>query len=233
MSSFADTVKLIYPNDWRRNVSDADRQSCKFCWFMCSHRVLDEKTGLYYADISPNVQFFKEETGESFSARGLSEGSVAIRPKLLILSDPHNKIKLCGTYGYMCGCDSKRDVLSRNCSLTKNKDVLFKGVEWALQNGYDGAVILHVDLGEHNSLINPVCQNATFIFKKGILKSVTSDNSQRCNIVKYSKKNNTYIRSILRMFPTCQEIEQLLKDNTCQQVSKLLYHLLVSYKNEK
>jgi hypothetical protein len=220
-----ETVKLLYPNEWRKNIptvpgkKNLHSERDYFSWFLCSHRVLDEETDLYYADISPYVQFFDSKTGRSLSVREKDS-----RPRLLILSDPHNKKRLCGTYGYMCGCDSNRDILSRECSLTQDEKTLQEGGRWAIEKGYDGVVIRHIS--STSNISHPVCSRATFVFREGILKPIGEDDPQRCQIIKYAKKFNSEIRERNKSFPTCSQIDNMLNEKSCLEVSQTVHNLL-------
>lgn len=227
-----DEVVLYHPNNWGRNYQLLDSRSKKdpdtFGWFLCSSRIFDDKTSLYYSDISPHVQFFSVSTGKTLVARGLSKKGEGVkteitRARLLILSDPHNKKVFCSQYKYLCGCDSDKDVLSNECSL-RSKENISKGTALALKLKYDGIMIRH-DCSESSILCNDmICANATFIFRKGILIDV--EKPMRCGIIKYAKLNNSTIRKKIPKFPSCQEIDKLLEDNFCYDVSLILYRLL-------
>lgn len=230
-----DTVFLCYPNEWPKNstyLQKSKKEKCSdsFGWFLCSERVFDDKLNLYYSSISPHVQFYNPLTGKTMTARGLSkkgEGlkTEIVRARLLILSDPHNKKIMCQKYNYECGCNSKRDVLSTECSLT-SKESLKKGGKWAVKKGYDGVMIRHDSHNSKKCKANDlICPNVTFVFRKGILTEV--DKPSRCSIIKYSKRNNTTIRKIRSDFPTCKEIDNMLTKTNCNDVSQQLYSLLL------
>lgn len=237
-----DIVQLYYPNEVMKNISKLLPQESlveNFNWFMCSHRIFDDDDKMYYSSISPDVQFYCYESGKTMMARGLSKKEESNsqfevnRAKLLILSDPHNKKMLCRHFNYLCGCDSEKDILSKKCNL-EQKSKLLKGAKKAVELGYDGVVIQHEctdsNLDVHDTFIY---QNVTFIFKKGILESIGGESSDRCGIVKYSKRHNSCIREVVKDFPTCQEIDILLKDKDCSEVSKLLYDMIKKYIEEK
>ena len=234
-----DIVQMYYPNESLKNISETlNVQTESFNWFLCSHRIFDDDNKMYYANISTDVQFYCVNSGKSMIARGLSKKGEkyykpeVIRAKLLILSDSHNKKMLCKHFGYLCGCDSDRDVLSTECYLTTNKNLLIKGAEKALDLGYGGVVIRHdcLDSDTNNSFI---CRNATFVFKKGILENIEGLYPERCGIIKYSKKHNSCIRNIVRTFPTCEEIDNLLKTKDCSKVSIILYDMIREYMEKR
>jgi hypothetical protein len=246
-----DIVGLVYPNEWRNNTeelySKSKRKLEPFNWFICSYRMYDYENEMYYSSVSPDVHFYSSETGKTLTARGgLSkrEGERYRKPvvasvdraRLLILSDPHNKKMLCKQFGYMCGCNSKRDVLSTECHLTINSgEALIKGAQYAIKLGYDGVVIQHdcmeSDLDTSDAII---CQNATFVFRKSILETMDeSSQSDRCGIVKYSKKHNSCIRKVIPKFPTTREIDDLLEDNNCSIVSVIMYDIVKMYMKKR
>jgi len=231
-----DIVQVYYPNEWKKSLQGsgiiADEELETFNWFLCSQRIYDEKADLYYLNISTNVQFFCANTGKTLLARGLSKRGQKykkqenVRAKLIILSDAHNKKVLCRKYNYLCGCDSSKDILSRECDLVAKKEYLMKGLKKSVKLGFDGVVIQHVP-GKNLGLLNClICQNATFVFKKGVLEEVGKNFPDRCKLIKYAKKHNSEFRKINAKFPTCTQIDELLKENKCSHVSKILYDVL-------
>jgi len=243
-----DIVQLYYPNEWRKNVSEflPGEEPEHFDWFICSHRIFDDDNKMYYSSISPDSQFYCSATGKtltsqkqgkiskrgknSSSKNSSSKNSSSSKSKLLILSDSHNKKMLCKHFGYMCGCDSDRDVLSTECELTTKSDALIKGAKKAVKLGYDGVVIQHECLESELDVSDAIlCQNATFVFKKGILAQTDSLHPNRCGIVKYSKKHNSCIRDVIPKFPTHKEIDELLQDNDCSVISATLYDIIKMY----
>jgi hypothetical protein len=237
MDDSVETVKLLYPNEWRKNISELGIEPGVFNWFLCSKRMFDEKKSLFYISVSPDVQFYNEVTGETLLARGLKNppkdnelvGSTK-RAKLLILSDPHNKKTLCRNYGLLCGCDSDRDILSTECNLVTNKKLLRKCSRKAMELGFDGAVVKH-DCSKKclGCVDNPICENATFLFRKlpKILEPVTEP--ERCGIIRYSKKNNLCIRKLIPNFPTVEQINILLKKRGRTKLSQELLVLVHKY----
>ncbi len=237
-------VNLYYPNNWRKAVASSTLSSSKdinkaihdFSWFLCSYRALDTATGLFYLSISPDVQFFSPKTGESLLARGLSkrgEGieTETVRPRLVILSDPHNKEVMCRKYTCPLKCDSKRSTLSPQCELVSDHHHLKKMAAKAVQDlGFDGVAIRHECVNKSLDRFDmPVCQEATFVFREGILEDLGDNWPTRCGIVKYAKKNNTCIRKIIPEFPTVQEIDDTLEETDCSIVSQVLYDYIVKY----
>jgi hypothetical protein len=241
-----DVVGLVYPNEWRSNTAKLYPNSRKlepFNWFICSYRMYDYENEMYYSSVSPDVHFYSSDTGKTLVAKGLSKRRMRngttepkiIRPKLLILSEPHNKKMLCKQFGYMCGCNSKRDVLSTDCHLTINSgEALIKGAQYAIKLGYDGVVIQHDCIkSELDTSDAIICQNATFVFKKSILETIDESQSGRCGIVKYSKKHNSCIRKVIPKFPTVIEIDDLLEDNNCSVVSVIMYDIVKMYMKKR
>jgi hypothetical protein len=228
-----DIVNLYYPNEWRR-AGGFDPSG--FNWFLCSYRILDPDSNLYYIAISPDVQFFCPKTGKSLIARGLSkygEGieTEKVRPRLIILSDPHNKRVLCKKYNCQLRCNSKRSTLSTECTLVVDKEHLIDMTRKIVHDlGFDGAAIRHECI---NSALDrpdmPVCQEATFVFKEGVLEDLGELWPARCGIIKFAKKNNSCIRKIINTFPTCSEIDETLEKYPCPIVSKVLYEYITDY----
>lgn len=249
-------VKLFYPNEWRKNISELGVNPGVFNWFLCSKRVYDNDTHLFYISVSPDIQFYNEKTGETSLARGLkTEGGLTIpsnlkektgdtpipstskkekletrRAKLLILSDPHNKKVLCKKYKVMCGCDSDRDILSTECDLVVNTKLLLNGASTAIKLGFDGAVVKHDCVKKCLDCVdNPICENATFLFLKNkkILEPVSTP--ERCGIIKYARAHNECIRKKVPEFPTVEEIKIKIQEEDCKKVSMELYSLMLKY----
>lgn len=237
-------VKFLYPNEWRRNISEIGVTPGIFNWFLCSKRAYDRKLNLYYVSISPDIQFYSEESGDTLLARGLKRPNdddptkkETKRARLLILSDPYNKKTMCREYGLLCGCDSNRDILSTECDLVNNISLMIKGAKKAVEIGFDGVVIRYecmrggecgADCGE-----SPICQNATFLFYKPYKILEIVKNPDRCWIVKYSKKHNLELRIIVPDFPTIDDINESLKKKNCKEVSKSLFLMINKYIEKK
>ena len=229
-----DVVNLYYPNEWRRAVGGSGGDT--FSWFLCSFRALDPETGLYYLSVSPDVQFYCPSTGKSLLPRGLStrgEGveTKMVRPRLIVLSDPHNKKRLCSMYGCSVSCDSERNVLSPECELvTDRKAVKNLATKIVKDLRFDGVAVRHecLDIALDRPDM-PVCQEATFYFKDGILEDLGGDWPARCGIIRYAKKNNSCIRKVIPEFPDCQEIEETLEGYPCSIVSYVLYEYITEY----
>ena len=95
---------------------------------------------------------------------------------------------------------------------------------------YDG--ITFIEDSTTKEQLFPVYRHVHFIFRDGILSSITSSEDksirypQRCGVVKYVKKNNSRLQKIYSDIPTCDEIDQLLEHNSCEDISLVLYHIL-------
>lgn len=214
-----DKVRLLYPNEWRKVLDEIDCES--FNWFLCSKRSLDPETKLYYISVSQKVQFFCEKTGKT---------SVVDSARLIILSDPHNKKRLCQMYECPVNCDSDRETLSTECELVVNDSHVKNIADKLVEIGFDGVVVKHdcIDKDLKKSG-HPVCQNVTFYFKEGVIRNLGEDDSERCRIVSYSKRNNSRIRNVIREFPSCLEIDQMLEIYPCTEISKMLNDYIILY----
>nr|QBK86493.1 MAG: hypothetical protein LCMAC102_02880 [Marseillevirus LCMAC102] len=210
VSNKFDIVRLYYPNNWRKNVgtlvSDKDK---KFNWFLCSQRIYDPKTGSHIAKISPNIQFYCETTGKTLLAQGLSQkgeniDTQIVRPRLLIVNNPQKM----------------------------TKKYLLDTAEYAVENfGYDGVAVKNKYakddfLAAYNSFL---CGEIIFIFADGILIESTELYPDRCGIIRYAKLNNLCIKQKIIDFPSCDEIDKILVDKDCSDVSKVLYSYLTKY----
>ena len=97
-------------------------------------------------------------------------------------------------------------------------------VKWEMvKNEYDGLVYKKCDQNNKNHLL---CENIIFAFKKGLLETTDID---LCDIIVYSKSNNKCIRDKIADFPTCEEIDEVLKKYDCSLVSKILYEYIVKF----
>ncbi len=86
----------------------------------------------------------------------------------------------------------------------------------------DGAVIIE----DGEACFLPICSLAKFIFLPGILQVIDSPNS--CPLIKFAKRNNSQLRSDNPSFPTCQEIDNLLKNSTPSCVCGNLYQQILN-----
>lgn len=223
-----DVVYLYYPNRWRSVLGSC---GSSFNWFLCSSRQYDDSTKLHYISVSNHVQFFCPSTGKSLAARGLSSRGEGVETKnvsarLVILSDVSNKRVLCKKYDCGIGCDSNRDVLSTECELVVNIPHTKELAERIISDyGFDGVVVRH-DCVCDETHASPVCHEATFYFRDGILEDVDALSHERCGIIQYAKKHNTYIRRKVGEFPTNSEIDEMINHKSCRDVSKILYEHL-------
>jgi len=222
-------VSFIYPNQWRAHVGDlAPEEDKKFSWFLLARKYMDSQ-GWYIVSISPFVQFFSERTGETLIPQGLykrGEGVKAdpVEAKLLLLNEPHNKKRLRGE-GFPLECTSNKDVLSAECSVVTDRGRLLEAAEFAVDaRGYDGIAVRHQSCREGGG--GPLCSEATFVFRPGVLVEKSSPHA--CDIIRYSKQNNSRLRELNPIFPECARIDAALKENPCRIVSKALYNMLRS-----
>lgn len=216
------TVKMFYPNECRKSLAAIGIDPGIFNWFVCGQRIYDALSGLYYLNVSNIIQFYEEDTGLTYTAKGKQN------VRLVILSDSYNKGVLCSRYGILCGCNSKRDVLSTECNLVSSKENIRSNFALSRKMGFDGFVVKHDALKKKlNCYDNPVCQNATFHFEKTTLVPV--ENASRCFMVNYSKKNNECIRATFPDFPSVSQIDEMVQREDCLSASKVLYSLFNTY----
>ncbi len=192
-----DIVKLYYPNT----------QYSDFNWFLCAKKVYDSDLGLDIIKVSPHVQFFCEKTGKTLKVFQ-SNPDEEIRPKLLVIN---------GSYD---------DIIKADNLATASLAVANLAVEnLAVAKGLDGVAIRTANDNSKNTLpADLICDNVTFVFKSGILKETTIPD--RCGIIRYAKRNNSLIRETVKNFPTCEEIDEFLKQYQCHKVAKVLYMFL-------
>ncbi len=205
-----DIVRLYYPNNWRKNVGTlVSNEDKKFNWFLCSQRVYDSKTGYHIAKISPSIQFYCETTGKTLLAQGLSQkgegvDTQIVRPRLLIMDNPQKM--------------TKKHLLD---AAKHSQNVL----------GYDG-VAVYSKYSKDDFLAADdsfLCGDVIFIFRDGILVESTELYPDRCGIIRYAKLNNLCIRQKIPEFPSCDEIDKMLVEKDCSDVSKVLYTYLTKY----
>ena len=89
--------------------------------------------------------------------------------------------------------------------------------------------IAYID--ETQRCLFPICGKVVFFFLSDVLEQIKTCHS--CPLIKFSRKNNSYIRKTLGItnFPTCKELGTLLRENSCPEVCKLLYNFLLNGEN--
>ncbi len=87
-----------------------------------------------------------------------------------------------------------------------------------IKKGFDGITFFK---NTKKNTCDVICSKVMFAFKKGILTNVPS--SDQCKIIRYAIQNNSYIRKSIKDFPTCKEINELLKVKKCNVVARMLY----------
>lgn len=209
-------VQLVYPDVWKNR-----KGSNKFNWFICGQKFYDNSTRFTYLYVSNSAQFYCGETGKTFLARGLSdeEGKMS-KAKLLIASDPENKIKLNALLDLKCY--SHYDTLSHECDLVDNREHLLSIARYAVENlGVDG-IVVKKECDDENSLI---CSESIFIFRDGVL--IQGTKKEKCDIVNYAIQKNTHIRQYVSDFPTVEQINRSVK--SCESLSEELYSRMKPY----
>jgi hypothetical protein len=222
-------VSLVYPNNHRIHIGDLVPDKDKqFTWFVCAKKFMDSQ-GWHIVSVSPFVQFFSERTGETLIPQGLYKRGEGVKvdpveAKLLILNEPHNKKRL-RSEGFPLKCTSNKNVLSAECQVVTDRGHLLEAAEFAVDKyGYDGVAVKHQSCCEDKG--GPLCFEATFVFRPGVLVEKSSPHA--CDIIRYSKQNNSKLRELNPNFPKCARIDAALKENPCYIVSKVLYNMLRS-----
>lgn len=207
-----DVVKVFWP-------TKIQRVSKEFSWYVFAKKSYDVSTKLTYLEISHTSQFFCEKTGKSLLATGLKDR----KSRLVDISDPENRRVLCQLNSTACytKCDSDRYTLSNECECVVNLKHMKNIARYITTLGFDGIAVNHDCLDEVYHAEYPICQNATFIFRDNILKNIPE--GERCELVRYAKKYNSQLHSFDNSFPTCLEIDELLKNSSCSQTSKNLH----------
>jgi len=221
-------ASFVYPNNFRENIGDlAPEEDKQFTWFLLAKKYMDS-SGWYVISVSPYVQFFSERTGETLIPQGLyqrGEGVKAdpVEAKLLLLNEPYNKRRL-RQEGFPLRCMSDKNVLSAECEVVRDKQHIKDAAKFAVSKGYDGVALRHEACCKDKG--GPLCFEATFVFRPGVL--VEKSSSHACDIIRYTKQNNSRLRELIPNFPDCKRIDIALKDNPCHIVSKVLYNMLRS-----
>lgn len=220
-------VSFVYPNQWRKNIGDlASEEDKRFTWFLLAKKYMDSN-GWYVISISPYIQFFSERTGETLIPQGLyerGEGAKVepVEAKLLLLNEPHNKKRL-RQEGFPLKCTSNKNVLSAECQVVTDRPHLLDAARFAVDRyGYDGVAL---KCQNHKPNDGPLCLEAIFVFRPGVLAEKSSPHA--CDIVRYTKQNNSKLRDKNPEFPDCKRIDTALKENPCHIVSKVLYNMLM------
>lgn len=175
----------------------------EFNWFLFAKKIWSEKGKFYYLKFPPTVLLYEEKTGKTYL--------------------PQTKIKLL--------------LLNAKPSEEALKSLTYIVHEYSLQG------LAFID--ETQKCRFPICRKVTLYMNATVSHSypqsgdsyIISDNLKQvkvchsCPIIKFSRKNNSYIRQTLgiKKFPTCKEIDQLLSNNPCPEVCKLLYSYLLKY----
>jgi hypothetical protein len=215
-----EVVKLYYPNQWKKNISKfIPENKTEFNWFLCSRRILDP-SGYYVIEVSPHVYFYSENSGKTFQVPLSNEK----RAKLLLLNEPLNKRYLIEK-GFPLKCESENDVLSHECDLVTDKTHLLQAANFVKTNlGIDGVAIKHECHESPQNII--LCSDATFVIDKERLEKISSSQTTRCGIIPYAMKYNSQIRDTIKNFPTCDKINEMLENVSCQMVNKVLHEYL-------
>jgi len=170
----------------------------KVNWFEFSSRVYDENSELYYLYIPSGIQFFCPHNGKTLTMK-------IERSKILILNDPNNKIKF------------------KNLAYEEER---LKMKDYLLNLGFDGYVVIT----EYNSYTNqntPLLQRLQFMIINDTVNELTESYPKKCFFVLYSKKFNTFLRSIISDFPNCERIDQMYQELGCSKASLELYQKLL------
>jgi len=204
------TLKLLYSSEGyhRKN----------FNWFICSKRFYDPITGFTYIELSKYAKFYGEKNGIEWKV-------VADGIKLLILSDSSTRKKMCEEIGCEVRCDSDRDLLSTECELVTNSSHLIelsKKISFIYPQ-FSGIAIQHecVNTESRNS---PICYRATFVIKKRVILPLKD--SGQCRLIKYAKRHNIQLKKNRTNFPSCEEIDEMVKEFGCKKVSKILEKMI-------
>jgi hypothetical protein len=72
-----------------------------------------------------------------------------------------------------------------------------------------------------------VCKEASFEFLEGVL--VRTSKETLCPIIEFSKRNISCIKKVIPDFPNEREIDEALKNTSCNVVCKVLYSYISEY----
>jgi hypothetical protein len=219
-------VELCQPLDIRKKYTSENTfdflKYSSFDWFSFSSKLFDRERKLYYIQLSRNSQFYCKK-----SCKTLIVGKDEPEINLLILSDPRNKKSLCKNFNFLCGCDTEKERVSLECEILLPKN-LKESFEKSIELGFDGVIVQH-DSEDERLRDGLMCQNLTLLISNHKLRCHNDKYPEKCYIVQYAKKNNSKIRKVLKTFPSVMEIDELLKLNSCEDVSFILFQMITSY----
>ena len=171
-----------------------------FSWFLFSKKIWSPKGKFHYLEVSPHTRFYGETSGKTFLIRKSKSEGRRRGPKARQKARQKARLLLWKT--------------------KPNKKDLPKVARIVRERNLQGLVFSDPD----HACTFPVCRKAIFFFLPEVLEPVKSCNS--CPIIKFSRRNNSYLRKTIKNFPTCQEISKLLSQNSCPEVCRLLHGLL-------
>lgn len=184
----------------------SNKSPIDFTWFLCSKKIYDKILNLHVIEVDDKAYFYCVNTGRTYRVANK-------HCRLLIVNDPENRDTLfkAGFYNmeHITGNDTPRllKLAAYACQKLNLDGICFK--------------ICDAPLGLDNEL---VFKQGIFIFCDNSITPSTIGN--RCQVVIYSKINNDILRYTLEHFPTIPEIDALLKDKKCSEVSRYLFDLI-------
>lgn len=227
------SLRPFFPNE---NVVVSSTCKPSFNWFLFGQRRLDIKHNLFFLAVPPSTRFLDLRTHTTKAIKDTSvpgkKMDAKLYPRLLILSDPHNKKVLCSKMGECAvGCSSKKEKLSKDCNIVSNAAHIRKLFALSTKLGFDGIVVHHVccTKGIRPNKF-PVCQECTFTIKTNKLMSIHGD---ECRIIRFAKQHNSRIRRSIPTFPSNSLIAAKQKKDGCTKTTKVLYAQLVKYATQR
>lgn len=233
MAVRSSSLRPFFPNE---NVVVSATCKPTFNWFLFGQRRLDLKHNLFFLAVPPSTRFLDTKTHSTKAIKDTSTPEKKMEsakyPRMLILSDPHNKKVLCSKMGECAvGCSSRKEKLSSECKIVSDAKHIRRLFNLSVKLGFDGIVSHHVCCNKSIRVNRfPVSQECTFTIKSSKIRSVTGD---ECRIIKFAKQHNSRIRRLYPTFPNNTTIQSRQKKDGCTKTTKVLYAQLVKYASKR
>jgi hypothetical protein len=214
------SLKLYYPNSWKKNVQDlVTDEDKKFNWFLCAKRYKDPVSNLYIAELGSGILFYEEKTGVTYVSHlpsGVSTSpdrgdNLPSSIKILIMDDQ--------------GSVNRPLVRSSNIP---GDDIIKKSLYTIKKYGYDG-IGLVVNKKDDVCVL---CNEVVFLFPTHGRDILRPARLTECPLIKHARENYCNIKKTVPSALTPSEIDDLIfinKDDKNIDRCKKLYKDMVDY----